>query len=379
MSLRGSDRPLTELYDAALLDLDGVVYVGGQPVAHAADAVAAARRSGMLVAFVTNNASRLPAEVANRLTALGVEASAADVVTSAQAAAHLLADRLPASAAVLVTGTQALRDVVAAAGLHPVASADDRPAAVVQGYASDLGYAELAEATLAIRAGALWIATNCDSTMPSPRGLLPGNGALVAAVAAATGREPEVAGKPRLPLHREAVRRTGAQRPLVVGDRLDTDIEGAVAAATPSLLVLTGVTTPSELLGAPARARPTYIAADLRGLLAAHPEVTVDGDEARCGDWVAAIRDGYVEVSAQVAPDGAVPRGCGAADGQPSIDARPGSELDGLRAAAAACWAASDRSLTVREARFDGAAGRKQAGSTDTASAQTTIPVHSAR
>lgn len=345
--LRGSARPLTELYDAALLDLDGVVYVGGQPVPYAAEAVTEARARGMRVAFVTNNASRLPGDVAARLTSLGVEATTDDIVTSAQAAAHLLAAQLPAGAPVLVTGAPALRDIVAAAGLQPVASADDQPVAVVQGYASDIGYADLAEAALALRAGAMWVATNADSTMPSPRGLLPGNGAMVAAVATATGRQPEVAGKPQLPLHQEAVRRTGAQRPLVVGDRLDTDIEGAVAAGTPSLLVLTGVTSAAELLGAPAHARPTYIAGDLRGLVAAHPEVAVEKNGVRCGGWVAVT-------------------------GRDSVDVRPlgagSQDLDWLRAAAVACWQAADSGAGVHEIRL-----------ARPAQPQTTLAVHPAR
>ena len=296
MTLAASPQPLVERYDAALLDLDGVVYVGQSAVEHAAEAIRDARSAGCRVAFVTNNASRPPATIAAHLRDLGVAAEVDDVVTSAQAAARLLADRLPAGAPVLVTGAQGLREQVELAGLRVVTSADDEPAAVAQGYSEDLTYADLAEASLAVRAGALWVAANTDTTMPSPRGLLPGNGALVAAVAAATGESPLVAGKPQLPLHQEAVARTGAQRPLVVGDRLDTDIEGAVAAATPSLLVLTGVCTPAELLVAPPEGRPTYVAADLRGLLEAHAGPQQDGDGFTCGRWRATPRDGSVDV-----------------------------------------------------------------------------------
>ena len=122
-----------------------------------------------------------------------------------------------------------------------------------------------------MRSGAFWVATNADSTLPSRRGLLPGNGSLVAAVALATGQRPVVAGKPELPLHAEGVTRTHAKNPLVVGDRLDTDIEGAFAADTDCLLVLTGVTRAADLVDAPIQHRPTYLALDLAGLLEPQP------------------------------------------------------------------------------------------------------------
>jgi ribonucleotide monophosphatase NagD (HAD superfamily) len=224
-----------------------------------------------------------------------------------------------------------LRAAVEQAGLRVVASADDRPDAVVQGYSPDLRYADLAEATLAIRAGAFWVATNADSTLPSPRGLLPGNGALVAAVAIATGLRPLVAGKPELPLHAEGVERTGAKRPLVVGDRLDTDIEGAYAAATDSLLVLTGVTRAGDLIGAPVQHRPTYLAPDLVGLLEAQPEVTSDGTTASCGGWIARVRSS------------AGPNTIGL-DGE-------GSAIDGLRALLRAGWSVADRGESVDAAQ----------------------------
>ncbi|MDQ1709300.1 MAG: glycerol-phosphatase, partial [Frankiaceae bacterium] len=255
---------LADAYDAALLDLDGVVYRGTEAIAHAAASLRAAAAAGMRLTFVTNNASRTPAEVAAVLNAVGVDAAAADVATSAQAAATLLAARLAPGARVLILGTRALRDAVADAGLTPVASAAEQPDAVVQGFSPDTNYSMLAEATLAVRAGALWIATNLDATIPSERGVLPGNGALVAAVSAATGATPVAAGKPQRPLHDEAVRRTNARRPLVVGDRLDTDVDGALAVGVDSLLVLSGVTALLELVRLPAGRRPSYVGADLR-------------------------------------------------------------------------------------------------------------------
>src|SRR5205823_488410 len=156
---------------------------------------------------------------------------------------------------------------VAAAGLRPVAVAapDDMPVAVVQGWGPDVAWANLAEATVALRAGARWVATNLDRTLPSPRGPLPGAGSLIAAVEAATGRAPDtVAGKPFPALFSAAIERSGARHPLVIGDRLDTDIAGANNAGLPSMLVLTGVSRPRDVVAAPPEQRPTYIGTALR-------------------------------------------------------------------------------------------------------------------
>ena len=269
-----TDQPLSGLYDVALLDLDGVVYRGRVAVAGAAEAIAGARSAGMRVGFVTNNSSRTPHAVAEHLRELAVPAEPQDVVTSAQAAVRLLRelDDVPAGSPVLVLGAGGLHEEVAAAGYSIVGSADDRPAAVVQGIAPEATYADLAEAVLAIRSGVPWISTNLDATLPTERGELPGSGAIAALIGTASGREPLVAGKPGLALHDESVQRLGARRPLVVGDRLDTDVAGARAAGCYSLLVLTGVTTLAELLAAPPHLRPTYVAPDLGGLLCVHRE-----------------------------------------------------------------------------------------------------------
>lgn len=312
---RGHARPLSETYDVALLDLDGVVYLGGTGIPGAPQALTEARRRGMRLAFVTNNASRSPAAIAQQLTRLGVSASPADLVTSAQAAARLIADRLPPGSAVLVAGGIGLRLALREHGLRPVSTAAERPAAVVQGYAPDISYALLAEAAEAIRGGAWYVASNADATLPSSRGPLPGNGSLVQLIVTATGREPVVAGKPEPPLHAEAVRRTGAHRPLVVGDRLDTDIEGAVRAGADSMLVLTGVSQPADAVLAPPQRRPVYLAADLNGLLEPHPEVTAADGAFSCGGWT-------VRLTSDLEVSGA---------GQP---------IDGLRALCAAAWSA---------------------------------------
>lgn len=314
----GSTQPLVERYDSALFDLDGVLYIGTSAVPGAPDAVAAARAAGMKAAFVTNNASRTPDTVAEHLVRLGITATPDDVVTSAQAAATLVAELVPPGSAVLVVGGEGLDVAIAERGLRPVRRASDRPAAVVQGFSPDIGWPLLAEGTYAVRAGLPWIASNLDVTVPTPQGLAPGNGALVEVIAAATGRRPEAAGKPELPLHREAVRRTGARTPLVVGDRLDTDIAGANRAGVASLLVLTGVTRPEDVVLAGPGYRPGFICTDLRsGLVAAHPPVLRDDVGGwTCGGWICTVSQ------AGIALVGA------------------GDPLDGLRAVCVAVWQA---------------------------------------
>lgn len=257
---------LLDGYDAVLLDLDGTVIRGVEVVPGAPEVVNELRQAGRAVQFITNNASRAPDEVAKYLTALGVRTAPEEVATSGQAAVVLLESQLPAGAAVLILGTEALVAAVRSAGLRPVAVASERPAAVVQGHSPETGWAQLAEACLAIRGGAMWVACNVDRTLPTERGLLPGNGAMVAALQAATDREPTVAGKPARALLDAAVDRIGAQRPLVVGDRLETDIAGAVAAGLDSLLVLSGVADAAALLAAPPEQRPGHLGADLRVL-----------------------------------------------------------------------------------------------------------------
>lgn len=272
--------------------------------------------------------------MAAHLTEIGIPATAVDVVTSGQAATRLVAARVPAGSAVLVVGSDALREQVRAAGLVPVRTVAEAgpagPAAVVQGLATDTGWRDLAEAALAIQAGALWVTGNLDSTLPTPRGPLPGNGAMVAALRVATGAEPIVAGKPEPALHDESVQRTGARRPLVVGDRLDTDVLGAVRAGADSLLVLTGVVDLAALLGALKGARPTYVGADLRALLLPQPVVSFVDGAARCGGAQATVDGGVLRVSA-AGRDG---------EGQTGVDA--------LRAACTAVWREVDDGRVVQ-------------------------------
>lgn len=297
-------KSIAQQYDCLLIDLDGTVFRGAAPTTGAVQSLDEVRSRKL---YVTNNASRSPDEVASHLRDLGFTASGEDVVTSAQSAARLLADQLPPDARVLIVGTEALANEIAAVGLRPVRRYDDNPVAVVQGLSTTIGWPDLAEAALAIRSGALWVAANVDLTLPTERGLLPGNGSMVAALRAATGAEPRVAGKPAPGLLTDAVARGDFRAPLVVGDRLDTDIEGANAAKLPSLMVLTGVNSARDAVYAEPAHRPTYIGHDLRSLhqdgesLAVGPQpgwrvevgekaITVRGDGADDGDGLSIVR-----------------------------------------------------------------------------------------
>lgn len=314
---------LRDAHDVLLLDLDGTVYAGKDPIPGAVEALSGGSEKQY---FVTNNASRAPEDVAEHLRGLGFDTSAEFVVTSSEAAARVLADRLDSGAPVLVVGTDALADEIAKVGLEPVRSADDNPVAVVQGHSVETGWAILAEAVLAIRAGALWVATNIDATLPTERGLVLGNGSMVAAVRNATDIEPVVAGKPAAPIMQDAIERSGARSALVVGDRLDTDIAGANETQLPSLLVLTGVSTAAELLRAPEHLRPTHIGYDLDVLN--RPE-----DASRVGvkdGWTVAIDDAVLSVRF---------------DGDSEPDA-----LDGALAVLHVAWSGTDFS----EVRFEG-------------------------
>jgi HAD superfamily hydrolase (TIGR01450 family) len=318
--LGSSPEPLCSAYDLAMLDLDGVVYVGGEAVPGAAEQIASARTAGMRVAFITNNASRPPEKVAAHLTALGVPAQADDVVTSAQAACRLLLDRLGEGARVALLGGTGLEVALREAGLVPVGVDDPEARALVSGYGPDVLWRDVMRAAVRIRDGLWWVASNTDYTIPTAYGVAPGHGMQVQSLTAFSGVRPVVAGKPARPLLDETVRRVGGRRPLMVGDRLDTDIAGAAGVGIDSMLVLTGVTRLAELVAADPSERPTYLAVELDGLLTAHraPEAVNGGFAA--GGWQASAVEGRLVV-----------RGTGAAD-------------DWWRAVAAAAWAHRDRS-----------------------------------
>ena len=293
--LESSDRPLVDAYDLVMFDLDGVVYIGDDAIAGAPEHLARVRASGVHVAYVTNNASRSPAAVAAKLTGLGVDAQASDVVTSAQASAHLLLEQHGEGARVAQLGGPGLHDALAEAGLQPVA-VDDAAVALATGFGPDVVWHEVMTAAMRIRDGLPWVASNTDLTLPAPDGSAPGHGALVRLLSEFAGVEPEVAGKPAPPLLEETIRRVGGDRPLMVGDRLDTDIEGGRRVGVDSLLVLTGVTGIADLVTAGPELRPTYVSSDLGGLLEAHQAPAHENDTWTAGGWTARVNDGRLTV-----------------------------------------------------------------------------------
>ena len=253
---------LADLYDCFLFDLDGVLYRGDRAVPLAADAVARLRSAGGRVVFMTNNSSRTPERVAQTLAGLGIEASPSEIVSSALATADLLASRVGGSA--FLVGEEGIRAALSDAGVTVVDGQPERVDHVVVGWDRSADYAKLRTASLLVQRGAALVATNADPSYPAPDGLWPGAGALLAVIVTTTGAVPEIVGKPHAPLFEAALRRAGDGRPLVVGDRLDTDIAGAAALGWDSMLVLTGVTREADLAGT--EVRPTFVAPDLSAL-----------------------------------------------------------------------------------------------------------------
>jgi glycerol-1-phosphatase len=322
-------RPMTEAtpldgVDLILADLDGVIYTGRHAIPYAIEAINAAAET-IRIGYLTNNASRTPAAVAEHLSSLGLHVVADDVVTSPQAAIKLLAGLVPAGSTILVVGGAGLIDVVVAAGFTATDSADEKPAAVIQGFSPDVGWKQLAEAAYALARdaqgdGIPWVATNTDWTIPQERGIAPGNGTLVSAVHTAVGILPVVAGKPERPIFDEAIARFSPSHPVVVGDRLDTDILGANRAGIPSIMVLTGIDKAKQVIAAVPDERPHYLLEDLRGLTEPYP-ATLAGEDAD-GSVVTKVGD-------------AVVRRTGA---KLTIDETGDSRINLIRAGAAAVW-----------------------------------------
>lgn len=306
--------------DVVLADLDGVVYAGAGALPHAIDSLTKAGE-GRALGYVTNNAARTDVAVAEHLSELGLDVQPEKVITSPQAAVRLLATLVAPASTILVVGGEGLVVELEKAGFIVTRSADDKPDAVVQGFAPEVNWLQLAEAAYALKVppeegGIPWIATNNDWTIPQSRGIAPGNGTLVSAVHTAVGRLATVAGKPEVPIFEEAVARFGATSPLFLGDRLDTDIKGANAAGIPSVLVLTGIDRPKHVLAADPLSRPTFIVSDLRELHEPYPVARTKRD----GSIV--VRDAIVRI-----------------DGYRVLVVSPGTrQIDLLRAAAKAIW-----------------------------------------
>ena len=316
---------LADDHDLLLLDLDGVLYTGPHAVPGAVEVLA---RVGLPRVFVTNNASRPPGEVAAHLGGLGIDARPDQVTTSAQAGAALVLERLGAGASVLPVGGPGVRAAVLEAGLVVVDDPSAGPDAVLQGFGREIGWGDLCDAVVAVAAGALWVATNTDMTIPTDRGTMPGNGTLVAAVRAAVGVDPLVAAKPQPGIFTRVAERAGSRRPLCVGDRLDTDVAGARAAGMDCLLVLTGVSSPADVVAAPPHRRPTHLGADL-GALTLAPlvpgDLVADDDGAWCLRGARArVHEGVIVSSAGAGED---------ADGPTTA-----AMLDRLAVVCAAAW-----------------------------------------
>ena len=260
--------------DVLFADLDGVIYTGENAVPFAVDSLNAAAKVVRL-AYITNNASRTPTAIAEHLNELGLTVTADDIVSSPQAAVKILATLVDPGSTILVIGGEGLISEVVNAGFVVTDSADDEPAAVIQGFAPTVGWVHLAEASFALHRGIPWVATNTDWTIPVARGVAPGNGTLVSAVHLAVGRLPVFAGKPEKAIFDYAAERFDASNALVIGDRLDTDILGANRAGMRSALVLTGIDGPKQVLAASEDHQPTYILSDLRELSQPYPEAVV--------------------------------------------------------------------------------------------------------
>ena len=265
-------KSLIEGYDALFADLDGVVYEGGKAIEHAVETLGALGTQGLQIGYVTNNSSRKPQTIADQISGYGLTVIADQVVSSGQTGVELLKTLVPAGSKVLVVGGEGLRTYTEAGGFVLVEDSSQNPAAVIQGFSPDVSWKHLAEAAYSIQNGAKWVATNQDWTIPQERGIAPGNGTLVSAVHTAVGQLPLVAGKPEVAIFETAKQRFGSTRPLFVGDRIDTDILGANRSGIDSVLVLTGISQPKELLATKEDSHPTFVISDLRELLVPYIE-----------------------------------------------------------------------------------------------------------
>lgn len=332
-----------EGFRGIVCDLDGVVYRGPHAIPHAVAALERVRAGGVDLVYATNNGSRTPQDVATHLTELGLTVSARSVLTSAQAAAALLRDRLGVGAPILGVGGPGVAYALAEAGLTRVTTAESAGGAavagVLQSYGPEVAWTDLAEIAHVVNGGALWVASNGDLTLPTARGIAPGNGSLVRVVRVAVTVDPVVVGKPHTPLYELSAAKLDLHpgQTLAIGDRLDTDIEGANRAGIPALMVLTGVNGVADVAMAPPIQRPTFLCEDLRGLAEPYVAATVEADGqawlGRCGPAEVRVAGGQVALAAA------------------------GSAIERARALVAACWAAADAGAAPPREAVDRAVG----------------------
>ena len=343
-------------YRAFICDLDGVVYRGAGAVPHAVESLEQMRATGRMVAYATNNAARPPADVGGHLRSLGISVDDRYVLNSSQAGARRVAQLVPAGSRVLAVGGPGVALALEENGLvvvraHEITAAKaagaapEPVAAVLQGFGPDVSWHDLSQAAFAIQGGALWVATNDDTTLPLAEGLAPGNGSLVGAVRNSVEVDPVVVGKPYAPLYQFCadVLGTGPEVTLALGDRLNTDIAGAVTCGMDSLWVLTGVSSATDVALADPRERPTYQAMDLRALT--EPYQGAEAIRSRPGAWAAACGPARCEWDE---------RGLTLGSG--------GSANERLRAFVALIWAARDGGAQISAAQIEPAAQAWLAG-----------------
>lgn len=358
--IHGSERPLSQAYQLALLDLDGVVYRGADPVENAAAGIDQAKDLGMKIAYTTNNPSRFPLVVADQIRSFGLELEDSDVITSAIVSAHMMEEALKPGSTVLVIGAKHLRDELEKVGFKVTDLAADHPQAVIQSWYPTISWQELSQATYAIQSGARYFATNRDLTIPREGGIAPGNGAMLLPVIAASGKEPEAsAGKPEpfmydiaLTMFSDTDRPLDRQICLPVGDRLDTDIEAANRGGYDGAVVLTGVADPRQIILAAPINRPVFVCADLEGLNDPQPEVRVSRGNGRllftCRQAKAWVDSESPTIPARlhVVESGSPAKESG------NEPAKELDSLDALRAAASAAWHALDSGLDPTDLRL---------------------------
>ena len=372
--LKHSSKPLSEAYDALLLDLDGTTYLGKVAAPYAPEALAAAKSRGAACIYLTNNSGRSPQVVAAHLSEIAIPTEPSEVMNASQVAERHARTILPAGAKVLLVGGEGLRKAFANSIFEVVESADDCPDAVVQGLNEAATWADLSEAVLAIHRGAIHIATNMDATIPKERGPMVGNGSFVACVSNATGSKPINCGKPEPLMFQMGAERVGASHPLAIGDRLNTDFQGAVAAGIDSFHVLTGISQAREILLAAPNERPSYLGIDLREVNQPHPAVTrhlarmplseLDPMPTwRCGAWQASVMPVTQPAVAYPADSALIIEHVGDDDPKAILlsprPRKPGKNatdaagvtlaLNAYRAAACAMWEAADTGLIDRE------------------------------
>lgn len=295
--MKRPDPTFLDLFDALLFDMDGTLMNGSTVIEHGVDALAAARARGLAIAFATNNASRTPDMVVEHLASLGYEAHANEVVNSPMVAMSLVRAHVEPGSTILVVGGRGLVEEVERNGYTVTREDRDDVKAVIQGFAPTVGWADLAEAAYAIRRGALFVATNIDSTLPTEKGFAPGNGSLVHALEFSTGVKAVAAGKPEPAMFKVAAEISSSSRPLAIGDRLDTDLEGGNRANVPTFHTLTGVSSWIDAAHAPAIQRPVFVRPNLSFLAksAAHP--VIDAERAHLGSTAAHLEGGDIVVT----------------------------------------------------------------------------------